>query len=260
MEQHVYQSGTSLQEFEVIAEVIVREINGISEDTVIDMTQRTADLYEHTIMVTLLSTMVAKKLQLDHETQFNIAVGSLLHDIGLRYITVPYENRNMEEGEAKSVFEYKKHTILGYTALQEENWVSDIARKMVLSHHEKLNGTGFPLHQRIKEIECRILQACDAFDCMISGMECNRTYVCNALEIISRETGKLYDKKVTDNLISLVAKYPVGTTVKTNEKEQGLVISQTKDPNKPVIMIIDAGEENRGRKYNLLMEQNISIV
>jgi hypothetical protein len=52
----------------------------------------------------------------------------------------------------------------------------------------------------------------------------------------------------------------VGTTVKTNEKEQGLVISQTKDPNKPVIMIIDAGEENRGRKYNLLMEQNISIV
>jgi putative nucleotidyltransferase with HDIG domain len=260
MEQHVYQNGSSLKEFETIANVIVREINEISEDTVIDMTQRSANLYEHSVMVTLLSTMVARKLQLDKETQYKIAIGSLLHDIGLRYITVPYENRDMEQGEAKEVFEYKKHTILGYTAVEEETWIPEISRKMILTHHEKANGSGFPLRQRVREIECKILQACDAFDCMISGMECIRTPVCTALENISKDAGKLYDQDVIDKLISLVAKYPVGTTVKTNEQEQGLVISQTKDPAKPIILIIGKKEDKQVRKYNLMLEKDISIV
>jgi putative nucleotidyltransferase with HDIG domain len=240
--------------------VIVREINEISKDTVIDMTQRSANLYEHSVMVTLLSTMVARKLGLDKETQYKIAVGSLLHDIGLRYITVPYENRDMEQGEAKEVFEYKKHPILGYTAVEGETWIPEISRKMILTHHEKSNGSGFPLRQRVREIECRILQACDAFDCMISGMEDIRTPVCTALERISKNAGKLYGQDVIDNLVSLVAKYPVGTTVKTNEEEQGLVISQTKDPAKPIIIIIDTKEENKVRKYNLMLEKDISIV
>ncbi len=47
------------------------------------------------------------------------------------------------------VFEYKKHTIMGFSALEEESWVPDIARKMVLSHHERMNGSGFPMRQKI---------------------------------------------------------------------------------------------------------------
>jgi HD-GYP domain-containing protein (c-di-GMP phosphodiesterase class II) len=129
-----------------------------------------------------------------------------------------------------------------------------------LTHHEKANGSGFPLRQRVREIECKILQACDAFDCMISGMECIRTPVCTALENISKDAGKLYDQDVIDKLISLVAKYPVGTTVKTNEQEQGLVISQTKDPAKPIILIIGKKEDKQVRKYNLMLEKDISIV
>jgi hypothetical protein len=95
---------------------------------------------------------------------------------------------------------------------------------------------------------------------MISGMEDIRTPVCTALERISKNAGKLYGQDVIDNLVSLVAKYPVGTTVKTNEEEQGLVISQTKDPAKPIIIIIDTKEENKVRKYNLMLEKDISIV
>jgi HD-GYP domain-containing protein (c-di-GMP phosphodiesterase class II) len=116
------------------------------------------------------------------------------------------------------------------------------------------------MHQRVKETECRILQACDAFDCMISGMGCNRTSVREAVEVISEGAGTAYDTAVVDALLSLVAKYPVGTTVQLNEEEEGLVISQTNNSEKPIVMVLGSAQENCGRKYNLLLDHQISIL
>lgn len=268
MESHIYHGASkSLKEFEIIANDIVREIDELPLDGIIDIKERNANLYDHTVMVTLLSVMVAKKLKLDNKKKYNIAVGCLLHDIGIRYITVQYENRNFDNAEPVELFEYKKHTILGYSALEEEGWIPPISMKMILCHHENMNGTGFPMKQKNKEIECKIIQACDAFDCYISGMECKRISVQEALNMMMSEIDVKYDKKVVNNLISSVARYPVGTTVKTNEQARAVVISQTKDPENPIIMLlsaenenIDINLENNLNKMNLMLEKNISIL
>ena len=243
MEGHIYhENDKSLKIFEVIANDIVKEINSSTAEAILDMKERNSNLYEHTIMVTLLSVLVGKKLKLDEQRLYNLALGCLLHDIGLRYVTIPYEDRDLTTVEPAEMFEYKKHTILGYSALQDEKWIPQISRKMILSHHENMEGTGFPMKQKYKETECRIIQACDAFDCYISGMECKRMSVQKALDIIIGNAGKKYDKAVVDNLVSTVAKYPVGTTVKTNVEERGVVISQTVDPENPIIMILNTDE------------------
>lgn len=258
MEGHIYhENDKSLKIFEVIANDIVKEINSSMAEAILDMKERSSNLYEHTIMVTLLSVLVGKKLKLDEQRLYNLALGCLLHDIGLRYVTIPYEDRDLTTVEPAEMFEYKKHTILGYSALQDEKWIPQISRKMILSHHENMEGTGFPMKQKYKETECRIIQACDAFDCYISGMECKRISVQEALDIIIGNAGKKYDKAVVDNLVSTVAKYPVGTTVKTNVEERGVVISQTVDPENPIIMILNTDECS---ERNLMLEENISIL
>lgn len=258
MEGHIYhENDKSLKIFEVIANDIVKEINNSTAEAILDMKERSSNLYEHTIMVTLLSVLVGKKLKLDEQRLYNLALGCLLHDIGLRYVTIPYEDRDLTTVEPAEMFEYKKHTILGYSALQDEKWIPQISRKMILSHHENMEGTGFPMKQKYKETECRIIQACDAFDCYISGMECKRMSVQEALNIIIGNAGKKYDKAVVDNLVSTVAKYPVGTTVKTNVEERGVVISQTVDPENPIIMILNTDECS---ERNLMLEENISIL
>ena len=261
LEKHIYHGEASLHEIEIIAHEMVKEVNEISSDAIFDMNERTANLYEHTVMVSLLSVMVAKKLKLDEKKKYNIAVGCLLHDIGIRYITVPYEKHDMETGDPMQVFEYKKHTILGYSAL-EEDWIPEISKKMVLSHHEKQDGTGFPMRQKNKEIECKIIHAVDAFDCYISGMEHKTTFVREAVERIADEAGSGYEQKIVEQLFSMIARYPVGTTVKTNEEEKGVVISQTNDPESPIIMIIqtDDKKDKEDKKYNLMLEKNISIL
>ena len=258
MEGHIYhENDKSLKIFEVIANDIVKEINSSTAEAILDMKERSSNLYEHTVMVTLLSVLVGKKLKLDEQRLYNLALGCLLHDIGLRYVTIQYEGRDLTAVEPAEMFEYKKHTILGYSALQDETWIPQISRKMILSHHENMEGTGFPMKQKYKETECRIIQACDAFDCYISGMECKRMSVQEALDIMIGNAGKKYDKAVVDNLVSTVAKYPVGTTVKTNVEERGVVISQTVDPENPIIMILNTDECS---ERNLMLEENISIL
>ena len=258
MEGHIYhENDKSLKIFEVIANDIVKEINSSTAEAILDMKERSSNLYEHTVMVTLLSVLVGKKLKLDEQRLYNLALGCLLHDIGLRYVTIPYEGRDLTAVEPAEMFEYKKHTILGYSALQDETWIPQISRKMILSHHENMEGTGFPMKQKYKETECRIIQACDAFDSYISGMECKRMSVQEALDIMIGNAGKKYDKAVVDNLVSTVAKYPVGTTVKTNVEERGVVISQTVDPENPIIMILNTDECS---ERNLMLEENISIL
>lgn len=263
MERHIYHQNHSLKEFEVIANELVKEVDGMSKDVVIDMNERTANLYEHTVMVTLLSLLVGRKMNLDRKRLYDMAIGCLLHDIGIRYITVKYENCDMNKGDPASIFEYKKHTIFGYSALEKETWVPRISKKMILSHHEKLDGSGFPMKQKTSETECKIIQACDAFDRYISGMECIRTPVWKAIDKITAESGIRYEREIVQLLVSMVARYPVGTQVKTNEQEDGIVISQTMEPEKPIILVIDdkkIDSEKKEKEYNLMLEKHISIL
>lgn len=258
IESHIYRGQRNLRGLEAIADEIVGEIDGMPEGAVFDMNERAANLYEHTVMVTLLSAAVAKRLRLERKKRYHIALGCLLHDIGIRYITVEYENRDWADADPAEIFEYKKHTILGYSALDEERWIPDISRKMILFHHEKLDGSGFPMRQRNREVECRIIQTCDAFDGLLSGMECKRVSVQEALGRIAAEADVQYEKRIVDHLVAMAAKYPVGTTVQTSDAAEGVVISQTLDPERPIIMVINTDDKNCTR--NLMLEENTSIL
>ncbi len=258
---HVHGNGDDFREFEPIANEMIRDIDAVSDDIAIDISEHSADLYEHTVMVTLLSILVAKALNLPEEQKFAVAIGSLLHDVGLRYITVKYENCNMDTEDPLEAFEYRKHTILGYYALEKADWVPEVSKKMVLHHHERIDNTGFPLKQNNEEIECRIVQACDAFECMISGIESKRTSVREAIDYLSSENEKKFDHDVVDQICKMIAMYPVGTTMTTSSEEHTVVVSQTHNPARPIVMVLDAADtESHEHFCNLNLEEDISIL
>lgn len=260
LENHIYNGKEDLKELEPLAKDIISDMMAVNDKIVIDFEERDGNLYEHTIMVTFLSIAVARKLKLSVLEIETIALGCLLHDLGLRYITVPYINYDPEKSTITEAFEFKKHSILAYTALENEQWLNNVSKKMILSHHEKKDGSGFPLRQKTKEIECNILQVCDIFDCMVSGMECKRSNVQTALEYITEASGILYDKKVVRAIEKIIARYPVGTKVKLNTGEVGVVISQTEDTTHPIIAVVEKSGELNNVYYNLNKNKNISIL
>lgn len=260
LENHIYHGKDSLEGMINVAKELVEDLLQTDENIVVDMDQKNGNLYEHTVRVTILSIMVAIRLKLKKDVLYRIALGCLLHDLGIRYITVPYMNYDLENSSAAEVFEFKKHTILAYSALESEKWVDAIAKKMVLSHHERKDGSGFPLKQKTKEIECNILQVCDTFDCLISGMECKRTGIQQALEYLVETSDILFERKIVKIIQKMVAYYPVGTKVKLSTGEVGVVISQTEDSIKPVIAVLNEKENMTDIKYELNNNRKISIL
>ena len=260
LENHIYQEKGSLDKIRPLADNIVADVLCADTLTVVDMKERIPNLYEHTVMVTLLSVMVAIKLNVKKEYLTRIAIGCLLHDLGLRYITVQYANYNLEKLSPSEVFEYKKHSILAYSALEQEMWIGSVSKKMILTHHERRDGSGFPLRHKSRELECNILQACDAFDSCISGIEGKRIGIQQTLEYFAETADVLFERKIVKVIEKIVARYPVGTKVRLNSGEYGIVVCQTSNAIRPVIGVLDEDEKMTDVRYNLEKKKEIVIL
>ena len=179
MERHIYHNSNELKELTDTADKIISNI--LEEDEVVqkvyDIKERNADIYEHSISLCSLATLTALKYGLDDEAVHDIGVACLLHDLGLRYLTIPYENRNLQELNEIEFIEYKKHPVYAYSSLKNESWISERSKNIILMHHEHIDGSGYPLKATNVPIEVNIVSVCDVFDEMICGIGCLRTKV-----------------------------------------------------------------------------------
>ena len=100
-------------------------------ERVYDIKERSADIYEHSLTICTIATLVALKLEMSEKDVYDISVSSLLHDLGLRYLVVRYENQDIHLLPNKDQEEYKKHPIYGYTAVKGEDWISDNAKDII---------------------------------------------------------------------------------------------------------------------------------
>ena len=254
LEKHTYSNNDKLEELSRTADHIIMNI--LEEDKVVeqiyDIKGRSSDIYEHSINICSLATIVALKMDLPPRMVHDIGVSCLLHDLGLRYLTIDYENRNLEELTESEYAEYKKHPIYGYTALRGENWISNESKNMILYHHERMDGSGYPLKNNDIPVECRIIQICDVFDEMICGIGCKRVKVYEAVEYLRSFKDIKFDGKIVDTFLEFTAVYPAGSTVRTNEKEIGIVLYQNKDfPDRPVLRII---KDKDGRSVDIVKD------
>ena len=208
-------------------------------ENIYDIKERSADIYTHSISICVLATLIALKLGLDKERVHDIGVGCLLHDLGLRYMMIEYEDQDIETLSNKELVEYKKHPVYGYTALKNENWLSKKSKEIILCHHEKIDGSGYPLHATEISVDTKIVSVCDVFDEMICGIGCKRMKIYEAIEYLKSFKNILFDGKIVDTLLEFTAVYPSGSVVVTNEGNVAVVIKQNKGfSERPIIQLI----------------------
>lgn len=254
LEKHTYSQNNKLEELSRTADHIIMNI--LEEDQVVeqiyDIKGRSSDIYEHSINICSTATIVALKLDLPPRMVHDIGVSCLLHELGMRYLTIDYADRNVAELSESEYAEYKKHPIYGYTALRGENWISNESKNMILYHHERMDGSGYPLKATDIPIECRIIQVCDVFDEMICGIGCKRLKVYEAIEYLRSFKDVKFDGKIVDSFLEFTAVYPAGSTVLTNERETGIVLYQNKEfPDRPVLRII---KDKDGRSVDIVKD------
>ena len=265
MENYVtYDSG--FEEVSEAANEIVEDMFTREEvvDRVYDIRERNGNLYDHSVMVATLSILTALKMNLSKWEVYDIGVGSLLHDMGLRYLSVPYQDIDVENDfDPESLFEYRKHTLYGFSSVEKENWMSNESKKIILFHHERLDHSGFPFKQIVMPIGVRIVAIADAFDDILCGIGVKRGNVRQALEYIRSGRDKLFEGRIVDYFLEFIAAYPVGTIVITSRGDEAVVIEQNEHfTDRPKIKLI---KDRFGKSYekdkmiDLLEDEDISI-
>ena len=265
MDRYVtYDNG--IEEVTDAANQIVDDIFSREEvvDRVYDIRERSTDLYEHSVMVASLSIITALKMNLSRWEIYDIGVGSLLHDMGLRYLSVPYQDVDVDNDfDPESLFEYRKHTLYGFSSVEKETWMSNESKKIILFHHERLDKSGFPFKQVVMPISVRIVAIADAFDDMLCGIGVKRGNVRQALDHIRNGRDILFEGRIVDYFLEFIAAYPVGTSVITNKGDEAVVIEQNEHfTDRPKIRLIKdkfGNEYENDKMIDLLDNDDIYI-
>ena len=259
MDKFSYLGNTELSRIKDVAEEIILDILEEPEImySVSGIRNKGDQVYAHCLNVCALSVLMALKMKLPNKKVREIAVGSLLHDIGYIYVPGDLLYREIEEMDTEQRSELKKHVVYGFEAMKEESWLSATARNIILYHHERLDGSGYPFRwkeERIKT-EVRIVTICDAFDRWVYGFFCEPMKVHKALERITSESEKAFDFEIVKIFLESVAAFPNGTHVIINDGREAKVLRQNpKCPTRPVLQILPDGEE-----LDLTKELNIVI-
>ena len=172
-------------------------------------------------------------------------MGALLHDIGLCDVTVNFFDVEMDRMPAAEKLNYRRHVISGYERVQSIKWLNDTVKTIVLSHHERVDGSGYPFHKVAERIppEVRLVSICDHFDEMVNGIGYKKRKIHEVVEYFRTDEAYLFDYDMTSQDMTTVAWFPNGTQVVTNDREVGVVISQNRGlPDRPVIKIIKTAD------------------
>ena len=191
----------------VLREGDARKLERALEDTIqaIATTIEARDPYTagHQKRVAQLAAAIARDMGLPEERIKGVLRGATIHDIGKIYIPSEILSRPGRLSAAEFSL-IKIHPQVGYDIVKEIEFPWPVA-EMILQHHERLDGSGYP-HGLSGQIilEARILAVADVVDAMVS----HRPYraalgVDAALEEILRHRGVLYDAAVSDTCLRL---------------------------------------------------------
>jgi PAS domain S-box-containing protein/putative nucleotidyltransferase with HDIG domain len=161
----------------------------------------------HQRWATRLACAIAKEMGLSEERIEGIRMAGLIHDIGK--INIPAEILS-KPGQLSDI-QYnmvKIHPQVGCDILREIKFPWPVA-EIVLQHHERMNGSGYPEKRSGEAIilEARILAVADTVEAMASHRPYRVAHgIKSALEEISQNKGTLYDPAVVDACLTLFDK------------------------------------------------------
>lgn len=198
--------------------------------------------FQHSIRVSILATMIGKWLGYSQDELLELGEAGMLFDIGKlsipEFVLKKPSNVNLDEYEL-----IKKHAQFGYSILLKTKGVTSNIKYAALHHHERLDGSGYPLRLRENQIHdfAKIIMVCDVFDALITDRPYKKAISpLMAADYLSWSSGKLFDSEVCYVFIKRLSEYFVGKTVKLSNGEEGKIIFvDTNFPTRPVVQVGD---------------------
>lgn len=185
--------------------------------------------FMHSVAVCALMIALARQLGLDEAQCRSAGVAGLLHDLGKAAIPLEILNKpgKLTDKEFAIV---KMHPQEGHRMLLDGQGVDDNALDVVLHHHEKIDGSGYPKQLEGDEISlfAKMGAVCDVYDAITS----NRPYKAGwdpaeALGKMAEWSKGHFDTRVFQAFVKSIGIYPIGSLVLLSCGRLGVVVDQS---------------------------------
>ena len=192
---------------------------------------KTADdyTYMHSAAVCALMVALSKQLGLNEQQTRSAGIAGLLHDLGKALMPMDVLNKPGKLTDEEFAI-IKKHPEEGHKLLLSSTGADEIALDVVLHHHEKTDGSGYPKGLKGAEISlfAKMGAVCDVYDAITS----NRPYKAGwdpaeSLRKMAEWANGHFEQSVFQAFVKSLGIYPIGSLVKLNSGRLGIVIDQT---------------------------------
>lgn len=208
--------------------------------------------YQHAMSCAVLAVATGRHIGLPKPMLQNLALGAALFDIGRA--KVPHElllkPRRLSEDELAYVHQ---HVGFSLDVVSTSRNIPDEVLKMIETHHERHDGSGYPAGLVGDEIPLfgKIAGIVDSYDAITS----NRPYATQvtpdeAIRMLYEWRDVEFQAALVEQFIQVIGVYPVGTIVELNDGRVGIVVAQHLEARlKPIVMILLERDKQFAREY-----------
>lgn len=203
--------------------------------------------FTHSVNVSILAMYLTTHTNYREKIE-ELGIGALLHDVGKSDMPVqilhkkgPLSNKEMQL--------MKRHPVIGYEILCRSGEKRQNVLSCVRSHHEKVNGRGYPDGQKGSQISpyAMMTSIADIYDALTTDRPYRRAYnPKDALDLMLNRMASGLDTSLLQCFAWIIGHYPVGSEVELSDGRIGTVLNHyATDPDRPTLMICTA---KNGRK------------
>lgn len=218
--------------------------------------------FNHSVNVAIYAIFVARQLHYPRARIKKLAMGMLLHDVGKTMLNqeILYKKGSFTKEEYEHV---KTHTILGYEVLKRTDSLTEISRNIALSHHERLDGSGYPYGLKGDEIHefVRIASIVDIYDALVSE-RCyhKKRTIYDTVNMMKEQAAGRLDAELLALFVRCLAIYPNGTMVRLSDGTLGIVKCQNVHmPYRPVVRIVRDRLNKLTKPYDIDLSRDLYI-
>ncbi len=218
-------------DIEELKETVDDMVQHILNDDMVFMTLtgiRDIDNYTflHSVDVCIYSVITAKALNMNNSDIYELALAAILHDVGK--CKTPLSILNKPGKLTTEEFEVMKHhSIKGFEIVGQMPGISERIARVICQHHEKWDGSGYPLGLKNYDIElwARIISIADVYDALTANRVYRKRFMPHeAAEYLMANNESQFDPRILQSFINNIAIYPQDIIVLLNTGEVARVL------------------------------------
>ena len=204
--------------------------------------------FTHMVNVSVLTMGQARGLGIDGPLLREFGLAALMHDIGK--VRTPIEILNKPDRLDDAEFTImKRHVLDGAEILRQTPDVPTLAPVVAFEHHLRNDGSGYPtgVTRASLNVGTMLCSIADVYDAMRSQRGYQQAFPTDRiLEVLKRNDGKHFDQHLVRRFVQLIGIYPVGTIVRLDTGEVGVVQRvYAPDPYRPHVRVLISREGAR---------------